>query len=157
MFFFLNKHQYIYMNFCLVSLDWKKVVFYTNITLLWWLLFLEQICTKTSYSDFHTSVLKPYWQKFTCLQNASVSAGLFIRKWSDIVKKRHTQQILQLCHSPEVIKSSNQDDQLLNILDMPRTEVLKCSQRTQSYDSGNHTLLIQFTNLIPWQPRDLSF
>lgn len=46
---------------------------------------------------------------------------LFIRKLSEIVKRRHTRQVFQICHSPEAMKSSNQDDQLLNIVDVPRT------------------------------------
>lgn len=48
-------------------------------------------------------------------------ACLFTGKLAAIVKNRHTPQVFQICHSPEVMKSSNQDDQLLNTLDMPRT------------------------------------
>lgn len=44
---------------------------------------------------------------------------LFIRKLSEIVKKQHTGQIFLTCHSPEAMKSSDQDDQLLNTLDKP--------------------------------------
>jgi len=80
----------------------KKVVFYTNITLPWWLLFFDQTCT---YSDSHVSVLKPYRKIYMLSKCLGFwwSVCLFIKKLSEIVKRRHTQQILQTCHSPEAM------------------------------------------------------
>lgn len=95
------------------------MVFYTNVTLAWWLLCFDQTCSNTSYSDSHVSVLKPT-ERDLHLQNTLFSGGLFIRKVRDCQEEAYKTDFPNMPFTRSNEKLKPRCSTGLITLDMPR-------------------------------------